>query len=187
MAAKLMHAVQYDIHGGGPSGLKPVPVPVPIPTPKKNEVLLKLEAASLNAGDYKIQKGQARRRDLFSRANCLTFLVVEVGEGVKNFKVGDKVVAMLSYGNGGGLGEFAAANAEMVVARSSDVSAAEGAGLPVAALSAHWALTKDAEIKLDGTGEQKPVPLVTSVSMQSNWQSSETLMSPPLVELVTLN
>lgn len=35
-------------------------VQVPIPTPKKNEVLLKLEAASLNPGDCKIQKGQAR-------------------------------------------------------------------------------------------------------------------------------
>ncbi|KAL6180685.1 hypothetical protein ACLB2K_047345 [Fragaria x ananassa] len=142
-------------------------VQVPIPTPKKNEVLLKLEAASLNPGDCKIQKGQAR--PIFPRklphipVTDVAGEVVELGEDVKNFKVGDKVVAMLSYGYGGGLGEFAAANAEMVVARPSEVSAADGAGLPVAALSAHWALTKDAEIKLDGTDEPKNI-LITGAS-----------------------
>ncbi|KAL6199494.1 hypothetical protein ACLB2K_029278 [Fragaria x ananassa] len=142
-------------------------VQVPIPTPKKNEVLLKLEAASLNPGDCKIQKGQAR--PIFPRklphipVTDVAGEVVELGEDVKNFKVGDKVVAMLSYGYGGGLGEFAAANAEMVVARPSEVSAADGAGLPVAALSAHWALTKDAEIKLHGTDEPKNI-LITGAS-----------------------
>lgn len=35
-------------------------VEIPIPTLKKDEVLLKLEAASLNPGDFKIQKGLAR-------------------------------------------------------------------------------------------------------------------------------
>ncbi|KAL6208998.1 hypothetical protein ACLB2K_019941 [Fragaria x ananassa] len=165
MAAELMHAVLYDSYGGGPSSLKHVQVP--IPTPKKNEVLLKLEAASLNPGDCKIQKGQAR--PIFPRklphipVTDVAGEVVGLGEDVKNFKVGDKVVAMLSYGYGGGLGEFAAANAEMVVARPSEVSAADGAGLPVAALSAHWALTKDAEIKLDGTDEPKNI-LITGAS-----------------------
>lgn len=35
-------------------------VEVPIPTPIRNEVLVKLEAASLNPVDWKIQKGQLR-------------------------------------------------------------------------------------------------------------------------------
>ncbi|KAL6210977.1 hypothetical protein ACLB2K_016206 [Fragaria x ananassa] len=165
MAAELMHAVLYDSYGGGPSSLKHVQVP--IPTPKKNEVLLKLEAASPNPGDCKIQKGHAR--PIFPRklphipVTDVAGEVVELGEDVKNFKVGDKVVAMLSYGYGGGLGEFAAANAEMVIARPSEVSAADGAGLPVSALSAHWALTKHAEIKLDGTDEPKNI-LITGAS-----------------------
>ncbi|PRQ25433.1 putative NADPH:quinone reductase [Rosa chinensis] len=165
MAAKLMHAVQYDSYGGGPSGLKHVQVP--IPSPKKNEVLLKLEAASLNPGDCKIQKGMAW--PLFPRklphipVTDVAGEVVEVGLGVTKFKVGDKVVAMLSYGNGGGLGEFAAANEKLVVSRPPEVSAADGAGLPVAALTAHQALTKDARIKLDGTSQQKNI-LITGAS-----------------------
>ena len=44
-----------------------------------------------------------------------------------------------------------------------EVSAADGAGLPVAALTAHQALTKDAGIKIDGTGQQKNI-LVTAAS-----------------------
>ncbi|KAM5562988.1 hypothetical protein ABKV19_017937 [Rosa sericea] len=166
VAAKLMHAVQYENYGGGLSGLKHVQVP--IPSPKKNEVLLKLEAAGLNPGDCKIQKGIAR--PLFPRklphipVTDVAGEVVEVGLGVTKFKVGDKVVAMLSYGNGGGLGEFAAANEKLVVSRPPEVSAADGAGLLVAALTAHLqALTKDAGIKLDGTSQQKNI-LITGAS-----------------------
>ncbi|CAL9023174.1 unnamed protein product [Prunus brigantina] len=89
--------------------------------------------------------------------------IVEVGQGVKKFKVGDKVVALLSFGNGGGLAEFAVAKEKLVVARPPEVSAAEGAGLPLAGLTAHQALTKDAMIKLDGTGQLKNI-LITGAA-----------------------
>ncbi|KAB1225536.1 hypothetical protein CJ030_MR1G017489 [Morella rubra] len=55
MAGKLMDAVQYSRHGEGSAGLKHGHVPVP--TPKKDELLLKVEATSLNPVDWKIQKG----------------------------------------------------------------------------------------------------------------------------------
>jgi NADPH:quinone reductase-like Zn-dependent oxidoreductase len=35
-------------------------VEVPVPSPKKGEVLLKMEAASINPIDWKIQKGMLR-------------------------------------------------------------------------------------------------------------------------------
>ncbi|KAK9944722.1 hypothetical protein M0R45_010277 [Rubus argutus] len=166
MSEKLMHAVQYDGYGGGPSGLKHVEVP--IPTPKKNEVLLKLEAASLNPVDWKIQKGQLR--PLFPLKFPLIPLtdvsgeIVEVGERVKKFKVGDKVVIMLNPFYGGGLAEFAATNERLMVARPPEVSAAEGAGLPIAGLTAHQAVTQAAGIKLDGTGQKQRNILVTAAS-----------------------
>ncbi|XP_020425349.1 putative quinone-oxidoreductase homolog, chloroplastic isoform X2 [Prunus persica] len=153
MSAKLMHAIQYDSYGGGPSGLKHVGVP--IPTPKKNEVLLKLEAASLNPVDWKIQKGQLR--PLFPGkfpqipATDVAGEIVEVGQGAKKFK------------SGGGLAEFASSNERFMVARPAEVSAAEGAGLPVAGITAHQAITQSAGIKLDGTGKQKNI-LITAAS-----------------------
>ncbi|KAB2597067.1 quinone-oxidoreductase-like protein [Pyrus ussuriensis x Pyrus communis] len=165
MAAKLMHAVQYESYGGGPSGLKHVEIP--IPTLKKGEVLVKLEAASLNPSDFKIQKGLTR--PLFPRKLPHTPVtdvageIVEVGQDVQKFKVGDKVVAILPYGDGGGLAEYAAVSETSTVLRPPEVSAAEGSGLPIAGLTALQALTEAAGIKLDGTGQHKNV-LITGAS-----------------------
>ncbi|XP_058006477.1 chloroplast envelope quinone oxidoreductase homolog, partial [Hevea brasiliensis] len=87
--------------------------------------------------------------------------VLEVGSGVQNFRTGDKVVAMLSPVRQ--LAEFAVAKESLTVARPPEVSAAEGAGLPVAGLTAHQALTQSAGIKLDGSGKQANV-LITAAS-----------------------
>ncbi|KAK9992948.1 hypothetical protein SO802_022651 [Lithocarpus litseifolius] len=99
MAGKLMHAVQYFGYGGGPSGLKYVEVPVPIP--KKDELLLKLEATSINPFDWRIQKGVLRpfmpRKFPHIPGTDVAGEVVEVGSGVKSIKVGDKVVATIYH------------------------------------------------------------------------------------------
>ncbi|KAF9602664.1 hypothetical protein IFM89_030552 [Coptis chinensis] len=164
MAGKLMHAVWYEGYGAA-AALKHAEVPVP--SPKKNEVLLKVEATSLNPVDWKIQKGLLR--PLFPRkfphipATDLAGEVVEVGPGVKNFSIGDKVVALLSHFSGGGLAEFAVAQGSLAVKRPPEVSAAEGAGLPVAGLTALQALTKSAGIKLDGSGKTANI-LITAAS-----------------------
>ncbi|CAL5333806.1 unnamed protein product [Camellia sinensis] len=165
MARKLMHAVQYDSYGGGTAGLKHVEVPVP--APKKKEVLIKIEAASLNPIDWKIQKGMLRPLYPWKFPHVpgtdVAGEVVEVGSGVETFKAGDKVVALLSDCTGGGLAEFAVAKESLTVPRPPEVSAAEGAGLPLAALTAHHVLTQCLGIKLDGMGPQKNV-LVTAAS-----------------------
>ncbi|PNY11758.1 quinone-oxidoreductase chloroplastic-like [Trifolium pratense] len=166
MAEKLMQAVQYNSYGGGASGLKHVEVP--IPTPKNNEVLIKLEATSINPVDWKIQKGQLRAIFLprkFPHIPCTDVAgeVVDVGSQVKDFKAGDKVIAKLTHQYGGGLAEFAVATESLTAARPSEVSAAEAASLPIAGLTARDALTEIGGVKLDGTGEPKNV-LVTAAS-----------------------
>ncbi|OAY32908.2 chloroplast envelope quinone oxidoreductase homolog [Manihot esculenta] len=165
MAGKLMHALQYSKYGGGADGLKHVEVPVP--TPHKDEILLKLEATSINPVDWKIQKGGLR--PLFPRkfphipGTDVAGEVFEVGPGVKNFKVGDKVVAKISLDVGGGLAEFAVSKESLTVARPPEVSAVEASALPVAGLTAHQALTQPAGIKLDGSGKQANI-LITAAS-----------------------
>lgn len=64
---------------------------------------------------------------------------------------------------GGGLAQYAVAKENLTVTRPPKVSAAEGAGLPVAGLTAHQALTEAAGIKLDGTGKQANI-LITAAS-----------------------
>ncbi|PPD82019.1 hypothetical protein GOBAR_DD21050 [Gossypium barbadense] len=94
MAKNLMHALQYNNYGRGAAVLKHVEVP--IPTPNKGEILLKLEAISLNPADWKIQKGMLRpflpRKFPFIPASDVAGEVV-----VTNYKVGDKVVSLLDH------------------------------------------------------------------------------------------
>ncbi|XP_068655406.1 chloroplast envelope quinone oxidoreductase homolog [Aristolochia californica] len=165
MAGKVMKAVQYDGYGGGVAALKHVQVPVP--SPKKDEVLLKVEAATLNAVDWKIQKGMIRpflpRKFPFIPASDVAGEVVEVGSGVQNFKAGDKVVAMLNWFNGGGLAEFAVSSGTLTAKRPPEISAPEAAGLNIAGLTALQAVTEAAGVKLDGTGNTKNI-LVTAAS-----------------------
>ncbi|XP_021814223.1 chloroplast envelope quinone oxidoreductase homolog [Prunus avium] len=165
MAKNVMHAVQYDGYGGGPSGLKHVEIS--IPNPIKDEVLLKLEAASLNPFDWKVQKGMLwpllPRRFPHIPGTDVAGEVVQVGPGVKKFKAGDKVVAMVNPLNGGGLAELAVTKESLTAARPPEVSAASAVGLPVAGLTAHQALIQSAGIKLDGSGEQANI-LITAAS-----------------------
>ncbi|KAK6122186.1 hypothetical protein DH2020_044065 [Rehmannia glutinosa] len=68
-----------------------------------------------------------------------------------------------SLKTGGGLSEYGVVKENLTVPRPPEVSAAEGAGLPVAGLTAHMALTQSAGLKLDGSGPQKNI-LVTAAS-----------------------
>uniref|UniRef100_A0A0E0M312 Enoyl reductase (ER) domain-containing protein n=1 Tax=Oryza punctata TaxID=4537 RepID=A0A0E0M312_ORYPU len=164
-SSRRMRAVQYDKYGGGAQGLKHVEVP--IPTPKKGEVLIKMEAGSINQVDWKFQKGVARpfmpRKFPFIPVYDLAGEVVELGSGVSSFKVGDKVIA-INFPDGGGLAEYAVAQASRTALRPPEVSAAEGACLPIAAVTALVAL-RTAGVSLDvaGGGTKKNV-LVTAAS-----------------------
>ncbi|XP_057534714.1 quinone-oxidoreductase homolog, chloroplastic-like [Amaranthus tricolor] len=165
MAGKLMRAVQYSKYGGGASGLKHVEISVP--KPKPDEVLIKVEAASLNAFDWKIQKGIVRpflpRKFPYIPGTDIAGEVVQVGSTAKKFNAGDKVVTLFSHVAGGALAEYVVAKENLTVTRPQEVSAAEGAAIPLAALTAHQALTQGAGIKLDKTGERKNI-LVTAAS-----------------------
>ncbi|KAG8057290.1 hypothetical protein GUJ93_ZPchr0002g23335 [Zizania palustris] len=160
-----MRAVQFDRYGGGAEGLKHVEVP--IPTPKKGEVLIKMEAASVNPIDWKIQKGMVRpflpRKFPSIPGNDLAGEVAALGGGVSDFKVGDKVIA-INFPSGGGFAEYAVAQASLTVARPPEVSSAEGACLPLAAVTALQSL-RAAGVGLDarGGGDPKNV-LVTAAS-----------------------
>ncbi|GKU85986.1 hypothetical protein SLEP1_g578 [Rubroshorea leprosula] len=165
MAAKLMRAVRYDRYGGGTKDLKHVEVP--IPTPKKNEILLKVEAISLNPADWKMQQGALRplcpRKFPHIPGMDVAGEVIEVGSSVKDFKAGDKAVTYLGLRIGGGLAEYVVAEESMTVARPPEVSAADAAGLPIAAITAYEALVDSSGIKLDGSGKLVNV-LVTAAS-----------------------
>uniref|UniRef100_A0A0C9S3Z8 TSA: Wollemia nobilis Ref_Wollemi_Transcript_14440_1464 transcribed RNA sequence n=1 Tax=Wollemia nobilis TaxID=56998 RepID=A0A0C9S3Z8_9CONI len=165
MAGKLMKAVQYSGYSGGAGSLQHVEVPVP--TAKKGELLVKLEATSLNPVDWKIQSGILRpfmpSRFPYIPATDIAGEVVDVGPGVEDFKPGDKIVSWLNINSGGGLAEYAVASVKTTVKRPPGVSAEEGASLPIAGLTALQAVRDSAGVKLDGTGKETNL-LITAAS-----------------------
>ncbi|XP_062194652.1 chloroplast envelope quinone oxidoreductase homolog isoform X2 [Phragmites australis] len=127
-----------------------------------------MEATSINQVDWKFQKGVARpvmpRRFPFISGFDLAGEVVELGAGVSSLKPGDKVIA-INFPNGGGLAEYAVASASLTVPRPPEVSAAEGACIPIAAVTALRSL-QTAGVSLDparGDSSCKNV-LVTAAS-----------------------
>ncbi|KAG0530083.1 hypothetical protein BDA96_05G154100 [Sorghum bicolor] len=149
-----------------PTPLEEEHVEVPIPSAQKNELLLKLEVASINPVDWKIQKGLLRpflpRKFPFIPVTDVAGVVADVGPGVQGFQPGDQVVAKLYSLKGGGLAEYAVASETLTVKRPAEVFAAEGAGLPVAAGTALQAL-RTIGAKFDGTGKPLNV-LITAAS-----------------------
>ncbi|KAJ3681221.1 hypothetical protein LUZ60_015710 [Juncus effusus] len=164
MASKFMKAVQYAKYGGGAAALQHVEVP--IPSPKKDEVLIKMEASSINPVDWKIQKGAGRpffpRKFPFIPCLDLAGEVVKLGPDVTSFKVGDKVFGCPNFLTAGGLAEYAITSQTLIANRPQNISPVEAAGLPVAAGTALQAL-QFAGIKFDGTENNSNV-LITAAS-----------------------
>ncbi|KAF7008891.1 hypothetical protein CFC21_023542 [Triticum aestivum] len=158
-----MRAVQYSGYGGGSAALKYVEIPVP--SLKKGEVLIKVEAASINPADCRIQKGLLRPfvpQFPFIPVTDVAGEIVEVGSAVQEFKVGDKVVSKLIFWKAGGLAEYVAASESITVPLPAGVSSADAAGLPVAGLTVLQAV-KAIGTKFDGTGVGSNI-LITAAS-----------------------
>ncbi|MFC4137675.1 MULTISPECIES: NAD(P)-dependent alcohol dehydrogenase [unclassified Microbacterium] len=128
---------------------------LPTPVPRTGEVLLKVRATALNAGDVRIMQGDPLLvRPVFGlrhpkqpvRGMDVSGTVVAVGPDA-TAELGDEVVVELP--GGGGLAEYAVAPVARLVPRPATVSPADAACLPIAAGTARQAL--DAAGVADGT------------------------------------
>ncbi|VAH31604.1 unnamed protein product [Triticum turgidum subsp. durum] len=140
-------------------------VEIPVPSLKKGEVLIKVEAASINPADCRIQKGLLRPfvpKFPFIPVTDVAGEIVEIGSAVQEFKVGDKVVSKLIFWKAGGLAEYVAASESITAPLPTGVSSADAAGLPVAGLTALQAV-KAIGTKFDGTGVGSNI-LITAAS-----------------------
>ncbi|UNK71330.1 NAD(P)-dependent alcohol dehydrogenase [Microbacterium sp. H1-D42] len=120
-----------------------------VPTPGRGEVLLKVHATALNAGDVRIMLGDPLlARPVFGlthprnpvRGMDIAGTVVALGDGVSDAGIGDEVVVELP--GGGGLAPFAVAPAKRLAARPDGVAAAVAASLPIAGGTAWQALDR---------------------------------------------
>jgi NADPH2:quinone reductase len=120
---------------------------VPVPEPKAGEVLIKVEAASLNRADLGLRKGTYRisvdalplipGREFAGAAERL-------GTGVNEYHVGERVVA---YPSLGGYAEYAVAKTSEVRPVPNGVTSAQAAATPTVFLTAWFGLLTDGNLK----------------------------------------
>mgnify|MGYP001249309509 CR=1 FL=1 len=112
---------------------------MPVPEPGPGQVLLDIVATSANYADAIMVAGNYQTKPEFPFAPGLegAGLVVKLGKGVENLKVGDRVMAKLAHG---GFAEQAVAEASETWSLFDRMSFTDGAAFAVAYLSAHVAL-----------------------------------------------
>lgn len=135
------------IHNFGPTEEVLQYEDVPVPEPKAGEVLIKVEAASLNRADLGLRKGAYRiSPDQLPVIPGREFAgtVEKLGGDVSGFRVGQRVVG---YPSLGGYAEYAIAKTPDVRPIPEGVTAAQAAALPTAFLTAWFGLKTDGGIK----------------------------------------
>jgi NADPH2:quinone reductase len=120
---------------------------IPIPEPGPNELLIKVEAASLNRADLALRKGTYRIAPealpvIPGREFAGT--VAKLGAGAQEFKVGQRVVA---YTGTGGYAEYALAKVSETLPVPDGVDSAAAAAMPTVFLTAWFGLLTDGMLK----------------------------------------
>jgi NADPH:quinone reductase-like Zn-dependent oxidoreductase len=120
---------------GGPDVLKLEDQPTP--EPQIGEILVKVHAASVNPVDYKIRNGGYLSSDKLpmTLGRDMSGVVESMGQGVRDFRTGDAVYAMLPRDRGG-YAEFVAVNVTACAPKPERLDYILAAAVPLAALTA---------------------------------------------------
>ncbi|TWC41624.1 NADPH2:quinone reductase [Pseudomonas sp. SJZ079] len=125
-----------------------------LPTPQvgARQVLVKVEATAVNPLDFKLRRGDLPgfTHDFPAVLHSdFAGTLVEVGPGVSDFKVGDRVFGCAGgvRGRQGALAEYMLADAALIARQPSRISAAEAATLPLVAITAWEGLIDRVEIR----------------------------------------
>lgn len=124
------------------------------PAIKSDEVLVKTISLSINPVDYKARSNNGALSWLFGEERPvilgwdLSGTIVEVGENVTDFKIGDAVFGMANFpGKGNVYAEFVAVPSAHLTLKPANISYPEAASATLAALTAWQILVKKGNVK----------------------------------------
>ncbi|NWF32757.1 NADP-dependent oxidoreductase [Stenotrophomonas sp. SAM-B] len=124
---------------------------VPTPSLRDDDVLIRVHAASVNALDTKIRRGEFKvilpYRLPLILGNDLAGTVERVGASVRQFKPGDEVYARPDDDRIGTFAEFIAVKSTSVALKPNNLTTVEAASLPLVTLTAWQALVETAQLK----------------------------------------
>jgi NADPH:quinone reductase-like Zn-dependent oxidoreductase len=142
-----MERLEYNSYGG-PEVVHLTPFI--LSDPQANEVVVRVEAASINPVDWKIRSGAMKlfTGSTFPRAMGSDFsgTVEAVGSEVVNFHPGDSVMGATSMTKSGAFAPMLLTTQDLLVKKPDNVSFAQAATLPIAGVTAWLALVKNARL-----------------------------------------
>lgn len=149
-----MKAITYEIYGP-PDVLQLKEIEKP--APGENEVLVRVQAASVNAADWRMMRadpflvrlyaGLVRPKKISVLGADIAGHVEAVGRNVSQFRTGDEVFGDMSANGFGGFAEYKCANESGLVLKPSNVSFEEAAAVPLAGLAALHAVRDAARVQ----------------------------------------
>lgn len=125
---------------------------LPIPKPRRGEVLVRIAASGLNPLDIKIRTGAAAHAKHplpLTLGIDLAGTVVEVGEEVHTFQVGDAVFGMTGGVSGiqGSLAQYAAVDARLLAHKPTTITLRQAAAMPLVFITAYAGLVDRGQLK----------------------------------------
>ncbi len=127
---------------------------IPTPQPKAKEVLVKVLATSVNPLDFQVRRGDYKNELTLPviTGHDVSGVIVEVGPGVENFKVGDEVYYTPEIFKGqGSYAQYHSAHESIIGLKPKNISHLEAATLPLAAGTAWEMLFTRAQLKINQT------------------------------------
>jgi NADPH:quinone reductase-like Zn-dependent oxidoreductase len=146
-----MKVMEYRRYGAPRDVLEEAERDVPVPGP--SQVLVKVEASSVNPIDWKRASGTYRivmpTRFPLVPGFDLAGTVAALGPGVTAFALGDRVHARVSDPRGGASAAFAIAGLDTLARMPASMSMVDGAALPLVGLTALQGLRNEGGLSLE--------------------------------------
>lgn len=127
-------------------------VEIPMPKPGFREVLVKVFATSVNPLDFQVRRGDYKNELTLPiiTGHDVSGVIVELGSGVENFKIGDEVYYTPEIFKGqGSYAQYHVAHESIIGLKPKNISHLEAATLPLAAGTAWEMLVTRAQLKIN--------------------------------------